>query len=124
MNKSAVGGDDSGADRAERVDFPPKVGAEEPGPSMQVTDSVAAEPECGHFVELDRQTSLVIGEGSGVECNDGQDRESEAVRKDAAGDAVRTNAAGTVSDGRDVAQGAVEGISGDLGDGGEGKGRE
>ena len=50
---------------------PPKVGAEEPGPSTQVTDSIATEPECGHLVELDRQTSPVIGDGSGVECNDG-----------------------------------------------------
>ena len=45
----------------------------------------------------------MIGDGSGVECKDGQDREPQPVRKDAVGDAVRTESAGTVSEGRDVA---------------------
>ena len=45
------------------------------------------------------------------------------MRKDAAGDAVRTEAAGTVFEGGDVAQDAVQGISSDLGDGGRGKGK-
>ena len=60
MNKSAVARDDSGADCAECLHVPPKVGAEEPGPSTQVTESVAAEPECGHFV------SEAVSEGGDV----------------------------------------------------------
>jgi len=86
-----------------------------------VADAVAAEAECGHFVEVDRQPSPAVGDGGGVECNDGVDPEFEGVCDDAAGNAVRTDAAATVSDGADVAQGVVQGISGDVGDGGGGK---
>ena len=90
IHKSTVAGDDSGAECGVPYHVPPQVGADGPGPSTQGTHSVAAEPEYGHCADLVKQTSPVIGDGSGAEFKVGDDNEPEPVRKEAAADAVRT----------------------------------
>jgi len=121
IHMSPVIGDDSGANSGVPHHVPPHTVANEPAPSAEEKHSAVTNLEDRQCPDPDPQTSPVVGDETGGECNVGAGIEEPPVADDAAADAEGTQSAGPVHEGGDPSHAAKMHTSAEVQDDGTGK---
>jgi len=121
IHMSPVTGDDSGANSGVPHHIPPHTVADKPAPFAKETHSTVADPEDRQCPDPDAQTSPVVGDETGGECNVGADIEELPVADDAAADAEGTQSAGPVPEGGNPSHATEMHTSAEVQDDGMGK---